>query len=112
MIQIALLIFCTLVIIEFGLHVVYHAVTGKGGLLDPPFSYLKDIFRKETLVDRIKHVYLTEDTPVMSELCRTFVNELSIEDIRELLRWSGDDEFMTVTSDKDIVCRDDILEVF
>ena len=42
--QILLLIFCALVVIEFGLHVVYHAVTGKAGLYDPAFPYLKDIW--------------------------------------------------------------------
>lgn len=44
--QILALIFCSLVALEFGVHVVYHAVTGKGGLYDPPFAYLKDIFRR------------------------------------------------------------------
>ena len=43
--QILLLIFCSLVVLEFGVHVVYHAVTGKAGLYDPAFSYLKDIWR-------------------------------------------------------------------
>lgn len=37
------LIFASLVVLEFGIHVIYHAVTGKGGLYDPPFSYLKII---------------------------------------------------------------------
>lgn len=44
--QILALIFCSLVMLEFGVHIVYHAVTGKGGLYDPPFAYLKDIFIK------------------------------------------------------------------
>lgn len=35
----------TLVVIEFGVHVIYHAVTGKAGLYDPAFAYLKDIWR-------------------------------------------------------------------
>lgn len=38
-----LLIFAVLVIAEFGLHVIYHAVTGKAGLNDAPFDYLKSI---------------------------------------------------------------------
>ena len=46
MIQILLLIFASLVILEFGIHTIYHAVTGKAGLDDPAFSYLKDIWRK------------------------------------------------------------------
>lgn len=41
-----LLIFASLVALELGVHIVYHAITGKGGLYDPPFSYLKDIFLK------------------------------------------------------------------
>lgn len=45
--MIILLIFCTLVILEFGLHTIYHAVTGKAGMNDPAFSYLKDIFRRK-----------------------------------------------------------------
>ena len=35
----------TLVAVEFGVHIISHAVTGKAGLYDPPFSYLKDIWR-------------------------------------------------------------------
>ena len=46
MIQILLLIFASLVILEFGVHVIYHMVTGKAGLYDPAFSYLKDIFKR------------------------------------------------------------------
>ena len=45
MIGIILLIFCSLVALEFGIHVIYHAITGKAGLYDPAFSYLKDIWR-------------------------------------------------------------------
>lgn len=44
MIQIVTIIFATLVVAEFGTHVVYHAVTGKAGLNDRPFAYLEDIF--------------------------------------------------------------------
>lgn len=43
--EILILVIACLVIGEFGLHVVYHAVTGKAGLYDPPFAYLKDIWR-------------------------------------------------------------------
>lgn len=35
----------TLVAIEFGVHIIYHAVTGKAGLYDPAFAYLKDIWK-------------------------------------------------------------------
>ena len=35
----------TIVAIEFGVHIIYHAVTGKAGLYDPPFDYLKDIWK-------------------------------------------------------------------
>lgn len=35
----------TLVIAEFGLHIIYHAKTGKAGLYDPPFEYLKHLDR-------------------------------------------------------------------
>lgn len=105
------LIFASLVVLEFGIHIIYHAVTGKGGLYDPPFSYLKNIFKKKeklTLVERIKRIYLTEYTPVMSELCRLFVNELTVSEIQELLEWSGDDEFMTVLPNKEIVCIEEV----
>ena len=44
-IGIVLLIFATLVILEFSIHVIYHAVTGKAGLYDPAFSYLTDIWK-------------------------------------------------------------------
>lgn len=45
MLQILLMIFATLVAIEFGIHVIYYAITGKAGLNDRPFAYLKDIWR-------------------------------------------------------------------
>lgn len=111
MLEYVILIFASLVILEFGIHTIYHAVTGKGGIYDPPFSYLKDIFKrkkKTTLVDRIKKIYLTEDTPVMSELCRLFVNELTVRQIQELLKWSGDDEFIKVLPNKEIVCVEEV----
>lgn len=40
------LIFAALVILEFGLHVIYHAITGKAGLNDAPFEYLKSICKE------------------------------------------------------------------
>ena len=49
--QILLLILCTLVALEFGIHVIYHAITGKAGLYDPAFSYLKDVFKTAPEVD-------------------------------------------------------------
>lgn len=105
------LIFASLVVLEFGIHVIYHAVTGKGGLYDPPFSYLKIIFKKKeklTLVERIKRIYLTEDTPVMSEVCRCFKNELSAAEMQELIQWAGDDEFVAVLPNKEIVCIEEV----
>ena len=50
--KILAMILITLVVIEFGVHVIYHAKTGKAGLYDPPFDYLKDIWRK--LNDKIR----------------------------------------------------------
>ena len=44
MIQIIIMILATAVVAEFGIHVIYHAKTGKAGLLEPPFDYLKDIY--------------------------------------------------------------------
>lgn len=44
-IRILALTVITLVELEFGIHVIYHAVTGKAGLYDPPFDYLKDLWR-------------------------------------------------------------------
>lgn len=34
-----------LVALELGVHMIYHWKTGKAGLYDPPFAYLKDIFK-------------------------------------------------------------------
>lgn len=45
MIQILIMIFVTLVVLEFGVHIIYHMATGKAGLNDRPFNYLKDIWR-------------------------------------------------------------------
>ena len=44
MIQIIIMILATAVVAEFGIHVLYHWKTGKAGLLEPPFEYLKDIY--------------------------------------------------------------------
>ena len=41
-------IFCVislLVALELLVHMIYHYKTGKAGLYDPPFAYLKDIWR-------------------------------------------------------------------
>ena len=46
-IKVVLMAIMVVVVAEFGVHVIYHAVTGKAGLYDPPFDYLKDIFKKE-----------------------------------------------------------------
>ena len=43
--SILLMILVTLVAIEFGVHIIYQAVTGKAGLYDPAFDYLKDVWR-------------------------------------------------------------------
>lgn len=50
--RILAMIFITLVTAEFGLHVIYHAITGKAGLYDPPFDYLIDIYK--TLKEKVK----------------------------------------------------------
>jgi hypothetical protein len=44
--QYLILTVMTLIVAEFGIHVVYHAITGKAGLYDPPFEYLIDIARR------------------------------------------------------------------
>lgn len=41
--QIVFMIIITLIAIEFGAHIIYHAKTGKAGLNDPAFEYLKMI---------------------------------------------------------------------
>ncbi len=41
-----ILILTVLVQIELLMHILYHWKTGKAGLYDPAFSYLKDIFRR------------------------------------------------------------------
>ena len=43
--QFVLIALMTITAIEFGVHIIYHAVTGKAGLYDPPFEYLKDIWK-------------------------------------------------------------------
>lgn len=43
---IIVLIIATAVVAEFGLHVIYHAKTGRAGLMDPPFDYLKELLQK------------------------------------------------------------------
>lgn len=43
--NVILMVLITAVVVEFGVHVIYYAVTGKAGLLESPFDYLKDIFK-------------------------------------------------------------------
>ena len=55
--QIVFFIFASLVALELGVHIIYHAITGKAGLEDPAFSYLKDIYHRiyERVEIRRKH---------------------------------------------------------
>ena len=43
LVKILLMLSITAVVAEFGLHVVYHAITGEAGLYDPPFEYIKHL---------------------------------------------------------------------
>lgn len=43
--EILIAVVTTVVVLEFGMHVIYHAATGKAGLMDPPFDYLKDLWK-------------------------------------------------------------------
>ncbi len=52
-------------------------------------------------VDDIKKTYMEEDTPVMSELLRTY-RGLSVDDVNELLAWSGDSEYVSVSDIIDV----------
>ena len=42
--RVLFMIVISLIAIEFGLHIVYHASTGKGGVNDGAFGYLKELF--------------------------------------------------------------------
>jgi len=44
-VQIVFVVLCLIVALELLIHMIYHWKTGKAGLYDPPFSYLKDIWR-------------------------------------------------------------------
>ena len=57
--QIGIIIAITLVVIEFGVHVVYHAVTGKAGVNDDAFSYLGDIYHSAASKEEKKKVEVT-----------------------------------------------------
>lgn len=39
-------IIAILIAVELLVHMIYHYKTGKAGLYDPPFNYLKDIWRR------------------------------------------------------------------
>ena len=43
--KILVMILISLVVIEFGIHVIYHAITGKAEVNEAPFDYLKEIWR-------------------------------------------------------------------
>ena len=42
--KILVMVLISLVVIEFGIHIIYHAVTGKARVNEAPFDYLKEIF--------------------------------------------------------------------
>ena len=42
--QLVVIVAITAIVAEFGVHVVYHALTGKAGIEDDAFSYLGDIY--------------------------------------------------------------------
>ena len=44
MLQGLFVILAFVVAAELGLHIIYFAWTGRAGLNDPPFDYLKDLF--------------------------------------------------------------------
>lgn len=46
MVQMIFFILAFLVAAEMALHIIYFAWTGRGGLNDPPFDYLKDILAR------------------------------------------------------------------
>lgn len=50
--QIAFMIIITLVVSEFGLHVIFHAKTGRAGLNDSAFDYLAEI--REEIAEKLK----------------------------------------------------------
>lgn len=60
-------------------------------------------------VDRIKQEYM-HNSIVMSELLRNYTDELTVDEIQELLTWAGDDEFMIVTADKEIITKEEANE--
>lgn len=74
-----------LVALELGVHMIYHWKTGKAGLYDPPFAYLKDIFKpkkyKPQKMSRDDFEYLSNamTDAVMqgdSEMVEEIVNEV------------------------------------
>lgn len=65
---------------------------------------------EEDIVNEIKRIYKTEYTPVMSELLRNYTDQLTVAQIEELLEWSGDDEYMVVTADKEIITKEEANE--
>ena len=67
--QYAALVVITLVVLEFGIHVIYHAKTGKAGLNDPPFEYLKEIFGSGEECDTL---YVDKDGDIFG--CEECVN--------------------------------------
>lgn len=50
--QIAFMIIITLVVAEFGLHVCFHAKTGRAGLNDSAFGYLGEV--REDISEKLK----------------------------------------------------------
>lgn len=58
-------------------------------------------------IDKWKHIYFEEDV-VMSEILRhkDAKQDLSPNEMRELLAWSGDDEYVYVTDGGEIICKE------
>lgn len=65
-----------------------------------------------TNVEYVKHEYF-EDGVVMSELIRSMLQhhevELTIDEINELLQWSGDDEYITAQEILDDIVYENVV---
>lgn len=60
---------------------------------------------RDYIIEAVKEDYHNADV-IMSAYLRTCDLDLSVEEKRYLLAWAGDDEFMTVTDDGEIVDKE------
>ena len=80
MLEIIFFVIGFLVALELLIHMIYHWKTGKAGLYDPPFAYLKDIFKPK------KHRFTKNEFAYYSNAMTDAVLRNDIKEIEAIVK--------------------------